>query len=119
MLFFELELNAMSEEQVQEKMASPKAKNYEPWIKNVRAARDHMLSEDLEKMLHEKSVVGAAAWNRLFDETMASLRFNIGGKMVTEPEAMDIISSSPDAKTRHEAGAEVDRVMKKICRSFL
>lgn len=113
MLFFELELNAMSEEQVQEKMASPKAKNYEPWIKNVRAARDHMLSEDLEKMLHEKSVVGAAAWNRLFDETMASLRFNIGGKMVTEPEAMDIISSSPDAKTRHEAGAEVDRVMKK------
>lgn len=113
MLFFELELNKLSDEQLAEKMQSPKAKNYEPWIKNVRAGRDHMLSEELEKMLHDKQVVGAAAWNRLYDETMASLRFNVGGREVTEPEVTALIASSPEASVRHEAGAEMDRVMKK------
>ena len=54
----------------------------------------------------------ATAWNRLYDETMAGLRFNVGGKQLTEPEASALMSS-PDMETRHEAGAEIDRVMKR------
>ena len=33
--------------------------------------RPHQLSDELEKLLHEKDVTGHAAWSRLFDETIA------------------------------------------------
>ena len=117
MLFFELELNSLTDEQLAEKMTSPIAKKYEPWIKNVRAARDHMLPENMEKLLHDKSMSSATAWNRLFDETMASLRFKVGGKELTEPEAMAKMSD-PDMQTRHEACAEINRVMKENMSTF-
>lgn len=112
MLFFTLEMNKLTDEELAEKMTSPKAQFYEPWIKNVRANRDYMLSEDLEKMLHDKSIVTTSAWNRLFDETTAALRFTVNGKELTEPEAFNLLSSS-DASVRHEAGAEIDKVMKE------
>lgn len=98
-------------------MTSPVAQKYEPWVKNVRAARDHMLPENMEKLLHDKSMSAATAWNRLFDETMASLRFNVGGKELTEPEAMAKMSD-PDMATRHEACAEINRVMKENMATF-
>lgn len=117
MLFFELELNGLTDEQLAEKMTSETAKKYEPWLKNVRAGRDHMLPENMEKLLHDKSMSSATAWNRLFDETMASLRFNVGGKELTEPEAMAKMSD-PDMATRHEACAEINRVMKDNMSTF-
>ena len=40
-----------------------------PWLRDVRAFRPHQLSDELERLLHEKSVAGRAAWTRLFDET--------------------------------------------------
>ena len=36
------------------------------------------LSDELEKLLHEKEVTGHAAWSRLFDETMAGMRITVG-----------------------------------------
>lgn len=112
-----MELNSLTDDQLAEKMTSPVAQKYEPWVKNVRAARDHMLPENMEKLLHDKSMSAATAWNRLFDETMASLRFNVGGKELTEPEAMAKMSD-PDMATRHEACAEINRVMKENMATF-
>ena len=117
MLFFELELNSLTDEQLAEKMTSPLARKYEPWIKNVRAAREHMLPENMEKLLHDKAMSSSTAWVRLFDETMAGLRFNIGGKKLTEPEAAAKMSD-PDMATRHEACAEINRVMKENMSTF-
>ena len=117
MLFFELELNSLTDERLAEKMTSETARKYEPWLKNVRAGRDHMLPENMERLLHDKSMSSATAWNRLFDETMASLRFNVGGKELTEPEAMAKMSD-PDMATRHEACAEINRVMKDNMSTF-
>ena len=45
----------------------------------MRAMKPYQLSDELEKFLHDQSVVGAAAWNRLFDETVAGLVFTIDG----------------------------------------
>ncbi len=42
--------------------------------------RPYQLSDELEKFLHDQSTVGAAAWNRLFDETMAGLTFIVAGE---------------------------------------
>lgn len=117
MLFFELEINKLTDEQLADKMNSPAVKKYEPWLKNVRAGRDHMLPENMERLMHDKAMTTAVAWNRLFDETMAGLRFDIGGEKLTEPQAMAKMSD-PDAAVRHEAGAEVDRVMKENMGTF-
>ena len=46
----------------------------------MRAMRPYQLSDELEKFLHDQSTVGAAAWNRLFDETMAGLTFTVDGE---------------------------------------
>jgi oligoendopeptidase F len=37
----------------------------------MRAMKPHQLSDELERFLHDTSVVGATAWNKLFDETIA------------------------------------------------
>ena len=65
---------------------------YRPWLRDTRAFRPHQLSDDLEKVLHEKHIAGRAAWTRLFDETIADLRFPFRGKELTEPEALDLLS---------------------------
>lgn len=112
MLFYTLEINKLSDSELKDKLSDETVRDYAPWLENVRAGREHQLPENLEKMLLDKSMSSATAWNRLYDETMAGLRFNVGGKQLTEPEASALMSS-PDMETRHEAGAEIDRVMKR------
>jgi hypothetical protein len=53
---------------------------YKPVFDRMRAMRPHQLSDELEKFLHDESVVGASAWNKLFDETMAGLMFTVEGE---------------------------------------
>ena len=75
LLFFTLELNRLDDAALDAKLADPALARYRPWLRDVRAFRPHQLSDELEKLLHEKSVAGRAAWVRLFDETIADLRF--------------------------------------------
>ena len=89
------------------KLADPALAHYRPWLRDVRALRPYQLSDELEKLLHEKSVAGRAAWVRLFDETMAELRFPFRGRELTEAEAMHLLS---DPRRRGAArGGAVDR----------
>jgi hypothetical protein len=53
----------------------------------------HQLSDELEKALHEKYVVGRAAWSRLFDETIARLRYPFRNEVLTEPQILDKLSN--------------------------
>jgi oligoendopeptidase F len=54
---------------------------------------------------------------RLFDETVADLRFAIQGKELTESEALDLLSDS-DPETRREAGLTIGEVLGKNVRTF-
>ena len=83
LLFFTLEMNRIEDAALAEKLKSRELAHYEPWLRDLRAFRPHQLGDDLEKLLHEKYVAGRAAWTRLFDETMAALRFPIDGKDMT------------------------------------
>lgn len=104
-LFFTLDINRIDEAALEAAYAaSEKLERYRPWLTAARAWRPYQLSDDLEKLLLEKRVTGAAAWNRLFDETMASLRFDIDGEQVAiEPTLNTLSSSSPSVR---EAGAK-------------
>jgi oligoendopeptidase F len=118
LIFFTLEINRLDEDDVTAKLAaSPALARYAPWLRDVRLYRDHQLSDEVERLLHEKYVVGRAAWNRLFDETMAGLRFPIDGKELTSAEALNRLSDRDPAK-RREAGEVVGRVMGANARLF-
>jgi len=117
LLFFTLELNRLDDDSLKEKTADPALGRYRPWLRDVRAMRPHQLSDDLEKLLLEKSVAGRNAWTRLFDETTAELRFPIGGKELAEAEAMHLLSS-PDGAARKEAALSIGAVLGKNARVF-
>ena len=81
LIFFTLELNLIADGALQAALAAdPDLKHYAPWLRDVRASRPHQLSDEQERLLHEKQVTGRAAWVRLFDETMADMRFAVAGE---------------------------------------
>jgi len=117
LLFFTLEINRFSDEVLTEKMCESSLSHYEPWLKDIRLFRDHQLSNDLERLFHEKHLSSRAAWTRLFDETMAALRFSICGKELTETEALDLLSS-PDGALRKSAAKVLSEVFSKNIQLF-
>ena len=117
LLFFTLEINRIEEAALETKLEVPALAHYAPWLRDVRAFRKHQLSDELERLLHEKSVAGRSAWVRLFDETMAALRFPIGGKEMSSAEALHCLTE-PDAALRREAAECVGRVLGDNVRLF-
>ena len=117
LLFFTLELNRIDDGDLAAKETDPRLARYRPWLRDTRAFRPYQLSDDIEKLLHEKHVAGRAAWTRLFDETIADLRFPIGGKELTEAEALDLLSDR-DPEIRREAALVIGDVLGKNARTF-
>jgi oligoendopeptidase F len=104
-LFFTLEINKLSDADMQSKLQHAPLRRFTPWLDTVRAFRPHQLSDDLEKMLHERDVVGRQAWMRLFDETMADLRFEVDGKKLTSNEALNLLYEQDGTKRKSAADA--------------
>jgi len=81
LVFFSLEFNRLEEAHLSRLLqADADLARYKPVFDRMRAMRPHQLSDELEKFLHDQSTVGSAAWNRLFDETMAGLTFEVVGE---------------------------------------
>ena len=106
LVFFSLELNRLDDAHLDGLLgADPALGRYRPVFERMRALRPHQLSDELERFLHDQSTVGAAAWNRLFDETMAGLSFTVAGEDEPLPlEATLNLLTDPD-RTRREAAA--------------
>src|SRR5438034_2012411 len=117
LLFFPLELNRIDDAALDAKLADPAVAHYRPWLRDVRAMRPYQLGDELEKLLHEKSVAGRNAWTRLFDETIADLRFPFRGRELTEPEAMHLLSDG-DGAVRKEAALSIGEVFGRNVRLF-
>ena len=101
-LFFTLELNRLDDAVIERQLQDPAARRYAPWIRDSRVYRPHQLADELEKLLHEKSVTGAGAWIRLFDQTLAELRFAVDGKSLTLADTLNLLDN-PDAQARRTA----------------
>ena len=118
LLFFELELRRIEEDDLDAKQsASELLAKFRPWLRDMRAFRPHQLSDEVEKLLLEKSVAGRSAWVRLFDETIAELRFPFRGKDLTETEILDRLSD-PDGTIRREAAQSLGAVLGDNIRPF-
>src|SRR5882762_6321549 len=82
LLFFILELNRIDDARLEAAMGEPKLGYYRPWLEDIRKDKPYQLEDRIEQLFHEKSVTAYSAWNRLFDETIASLRFKVDRKSV-------------------------------------
>ncbi len=109
LLFFTLEINRIDDDALAGLLSAPKVANYAPWIRDTRAFREHELSDDLERLFHDKRVTGASSWMRLFDETMASLRFPIRGRDLTSEEALHLLTDK-DRSVRADAAKGLSEV---------
>ncbi|MEH6630267.1 MAG: M3 family oligoendopeptidase [Halopseudomonas aestusnigri] len=116
-LFFSLELNKLDEGALKEKIENSSLSKYAPWLRELRAQKDHQLSDELEGLLHEKSVSGRSAWVRLFDETMASLTFPFQDEDLSSAQILNKLSNR-DPKVRKEAAQSLGTVLGKNQRLF-
>ena len=116
-LFFTLEINAIGDAELKKKLSDAGLKKYAPWLRDVRVYKPHVLPEELEKLLHEKQLASRQAWNRLFDETLESLRFKMGKEKLTIAEALNQFSS-PKERKRKKAGKAIGKELGKHIRTF-
>ena len=118
LLFVTLELNRLEDEELAGRLAaSTRLAHFRPWLDSVRSYRPHQLADEIERTLHEKYVTGRSAWVRLFDETMAALRFPLDGKEHTSAEIFDLMSSK-DRAVRERAAGAISAVLEQNVRLF-
>ncbi len=105
LLFFVLELNRIDDPTLDAAMAKEPLSHYAPWLVDIRKEKPHQLDDKLEQLFLEKSVVGRGAWNRLFDETIAALRFEVDGEKLTLEPTLNMLQEADEAKRRKGAEA--------------
>ncbi len=107
LIFFGLELNRLEDAMLDAKLADPALARWRPFLRDLRVFRPHQLSDEAERLLHEKSVTGAQAWSRLFDETVAGMRVPFpskeGGEALTVSDVLNKLSDG-DRAVREQAG---------------
>ncbi len=118
LLFFALELNKIGDDTIAAALdADPLLARYRPWVEDLRKDKPFQLEDRVEQLFHEKSVTGRGAWNRLFDETMTALRFDVDGEeMPLEPTLNRLQDADPDK--RRKASEALAKTFRDNLRTF-
>ncbi|CAN7230860.1 M3 family oligoendopeptidase [Aminobacter sp. LjRoot7] len=118
LLFFALELNLVDDDLILKALdTDPAFGHYRPWVLDLRKDKPYQLEDRVEQLFHEKSITGRGAWNRLFDETMTDLRFNIGGEELALEPALNMLQD-PDGEVRKAASDALAATFRKNQRVF-
>ena len=118
LLFFPLELNKIDDAILDEAIkANEKLGHFKPWFEDLRKDKPYQLEDRIEKLFHDKSLTGHSAWNRLFDETMSALRFDIDGKEMTSELVFNLLQDM-DREKRQQAALEIGKVLSENSRIF-
>jgi len=112
-VFFELEINQIEDKKLNSLIKENKdLQRYSPYLRDVRVFKKYQLSEDLEKLLLEKSATGGAAWSRLFDETINNLKFPFDKKILNSSQIFDLMCNK-DEKVRRKAAKVIGQVLQE------
>ena len=104
LLFFTLELNRVDDAVIENAMRTAELAHYRPWIEDQRKDKPYQLEDRIEQLFHEKSQSGYSAWNRLFDQTISSLRFKVSAKELAIEPTLSLLQDRDG--TRRKAAAE-------------
>jgi oligoendopeptidase F len=116
-LFFTLELNKIDDAILEKQKKDQNLHHYAPWLRDLLIFKPHQLSDDLEQYALEKSITSHSAWVRLFNETIASLRFPFQGVELSSAEIFTHLSD-PNRKIREEAGHSVAKTLSEKGKLF-
>jgi oligoendopeptidase F len=105
LLFFALELNRIDDEVIEKALATPELGYYRPWLEDLRKDKPYQLEDRVEQLFHEKSQTGYSAWNRLFDQTISSLRFKVAAKELAIEPTLNLLQDRDGAKRKAAADA--------------
>jgi oligoendopeptidase F len=95
LLFYTLELNHVADHDIEAAMATnADLAYYRPWIEDLRKDKPYQLDEKTEQLFLEKAMTGRSAWNRLFDETMTALRFDVGGEQLPVERTLNLLQDA-------------------------
>ena len=118
LVFFTLELNRIDDAALQALLnANDALARYQPVFDRIRAMKPYQLSDELEKFLHDLGVVGDA-WERLFDETIAGLSFEIDGESLGIEGTLNLLTD-PDRAKREKGAVELARVFGETVKTFV
>ena len=117
LLFFGLELNRVDDAVIERALQTPALAYYRPWIEDLRKDKPYQLEDRVEQLFHEKSQSGYAAWNRLFDQTISGLRFEVGGKELAIEPTLNFLQDRAPEK-RKAAGQALAKTFKDNERTF-
>lgn len=117
LLFFELELNRIEPALMARISGQAPLSHWKPWLDDLAKDKPHQLEDRIEELFHEKSMTGQAAWNRLFDETIASLRFKLDGEELTLELTLNKLQDA-DGAVRKAAAEALSEVFRGQLRTF-
>jgi oligoendopeptidase F len=105
LLFLPLEINRIDDAVLEAALQNEGLAAYRPWLDDLRLERPYQLDDDIERLFHEKSVTGRSAWNRLFNETMTALRFDVDGEELTLEPTLNRLQDADGEKRKAAAHA--------------
>ena len=118
LVFYGLEFNRLEDKHLAGLLAeNADLARYKPVFDRMRAMKPHQLSDELETFLHDQSVVGASAWNRLFDETMAGLEFDVNGETLNLEATLNLLTDQVRSK-REAATKALAKVFQANIKTF-
>ncbi|MGH6817791.1 MAG: M3 family oligoendopeptidase, partial [Methylovirgula sp.] len=122
LLFFQLELNRLDDALLAKLAANPPLARYRPWLEDIRKEKPHELSDEAERLFHEKVLTSSSAFSRLFDETIAELRFKVrdpdlGSKELGLEEVLNRLQDK-DGALRKEASGAIAATLRQNLRTF-
>ncbi|MEI8294972.1 MAG: M3 family oligoendopeptidase [Alphaproteobacteria bacterium] len=97
LVFLTLEINDIDEAALTKAYDNAEIKHYKSWIDRVRLYCPHLLSKEMERFIHDKSVTGRSAWVRLYDETLSQIRCPFGKNMLSISEVLNQMGESDPA----------------------
>jgi oligoendopeptidase F len=117
-LFFELELNRIEDGDLEAAFGKDaELARYRTWFAELRKAKPYQLDDKLEELFHDKSTTAYSAWNRLFDETLSSLEFEVDGEVLNMESTLHLLSDK-DEKKREAAFKALGKTLKANARLF-
>lgn len=117
LVFFTLEINRIEDEALDAHFAAnADLARYKPVFDRIRAMKPYQLSDELERFLHDLGVVGDA-WERLFDETIAGLTFQVEGQELNIEGTLSLLTEQ-DRSKREAASRELARVFQANVKTF-
>ncbi len=109
LVFYGLEFNRLDDDHLAAMLnANADLARYKPVFDRMRAMKPHQLSDELEKFLHDQSTVGSAAWNRLFDETMAGLEIEVDAETMNLEATLNLLTEQDRSKREAATHALAD-----------